>query len=89
MIAMSYGTLPLVNKIGGLADTVNNMYNGFVFRGTNRLSALYNLIRSIEKIIFYYNNYKDDWQTMQDNAIRTVFSWNDSADKYLEIYKGL
>jgi starch synthase len=89
MIAMSYGTLPLVNKIGGLADTVNNMYNGFVFRGTNRLSALYNLIRSIEKIIFYYNNYKDDWQTMQDNAIRTVFSWNDSADKYLDIYKGL
>ena len=89
MIAMSYGTLPLVNKIGGLADTVNNMYNGFVFHGTNRLSALYNLIRSIEKIIFYYNNHKDDWQTMQDNAIRTTFSWNDAADKYLEIYKGL
>ncbi|MBP5450353.1 MAG: glycosyltransferase, partial [Spirochaetales bacterium] len=89
MIAMSYGTLPLVNKIGGLADTVNNMYNGFVFHGTNRLSALYNLIRSIEKIIFYYNNHKDDWQTMQDNAIRTTFSWNDAADKYLEIYKKL
>ena len=89
MIAMSYGTLPLVNKIGGLADTVNNMYNGFVFHGTNRLSALYNLIRSIEKIIFYYNNHKDDWLTMQDNAIRTTFSWNDAADKYLEIYKKL
>lgn len=89
MIAMAYGTLPIVNKIGGLTDTVNDMYNGFVFHGANRLSTEYNMIRCIEKVISYYNENKEAWTTMQNNAITTCFSWDECANQYLEIYKKL
>ena len=89
MIAMAYGTLPLVNNIGGLTDTVNDMTNGFVFHGENRTSTAFNMIRYVDRILALYKEHSQDWAALQDNAIKTKFLWSDCAQKYLEIYKNL
>ena len=85
MIAMAYGTIPIVNKIGGLNDTVTDMTNGFAYGGTNRESAKFNLITLIDKILYFYKN-KELWRDIQNNALSTRFEWSKSADKYINLY---
>ncbi|PLX22072.1 hypothetical protein C0584_00920 [Candidatus Parcubacteria bacterium] len=81
MIAMRYGTVPIVRKTGGLADTVNSKL-GFSF-------SIYEpgvLFATIEKAIKTYAN-KDKWLKMSKNCINKDFSWDKSADEYLRLYK--
>jgi len=87
LIALRYGTLPIVHDIGGLHDTVKNMDTGFSYYGTNRLATKYSLIQTIEKIIFYYNNEKEFLYFMQQNAMKERFSWDNSVEKYMNIYQ--
>jgi len=82
---MAYGTIPIVNKIGGLNDTVSDMINGFAYGGTNRESAKFNLVTLIDKILYLYKN-KEFWRDMQNNALSTRFEWSKSADKYINLY---
>lgn len=89
LIAMRYGSLPIVHNIGGLHDTVKNMDTGFTYYGTNRISTRYSLIETIEKVIFYYNNEKEFFYFMQQNAMKERFSWDNSTEKYISIYKKL
>lgn len=84
MIAMRYGTLPLVRATGGLKDSVRDEYNGFVFWDADdeRLrDTLYRAIQTFEN--------KDRWNEMVMNAAHTDFSWKTSAGTYLEIYKSI
>lgn len=87
LIALRYGTLPIVHDIGGLHDTVKNLDTGFTYYGTNRISTRYALIETIEKVIFYYNKEKDFWYLIQQNAMKERFSWEKSVEKYINIYK--
>ncbi len=87
LIALRYGTLPIVHDIGGLHDTVKNMDTGFTYYGTNRIATRYSLLQTIEKVIFYYNNEKNFWHFMQQNAMKEKFSWDNSVEKYINIYK--
>ena len=88
MLAMRYGTLPLVRETGGLRDTVNpyNMYtgsgNGFSFSNYNAHDMLYTIQRAIE----LYKN-KDIWQTLVTNAMNTNSSWKKSAKEYINLYR--
>ena len=84
MIAMRYGTLPVVNKTGGLADTVIDNQTGFVF---TPLSAK-NLQTAIERAVAVWNDHPSR-QTMQYAAMTQDFSWGPSARRYLEIYQDL
>jgi starch synthase len=86
MIAMRYGTLPLVHDIGGLHDTVTDMENGFVFSGTNREGTKYSLLNTIDKILFYYFHEKETWYRFQANAMTKRFEWDKSADEYIKMY---
>lgn len=80
MISLRYGTIPLVFKTGGLADTVTPD-NGFVFdRYTKE-----DLIRTIKKTINAYGN-KKNWLELLLRAMQYNFSWEGSAKKYLELY---
>lgn len=91
MIAMHFGTLPIVRETGGLKDTVKpyNMYTGegtgFSFANYNAHEMLFTIKAAID---LYYNN-KDAWIKMQKTAMKTDFSWNVAADKYKKLYEQL
>lgn len=84
MIAMSYGTVPIVRAVGGLKDTVKNLKTGFVFK--DYISQ--ELLNVIKKALKTFQN-KKIWKQLQINGIKQDFSWNKSAKKYLEIYQAL
>ena len=88
LIAMKYGTLPLVSKVGGLVDTVKG-YNGKnedvatgFFIETFSEEGLCNML---EKALNVFNNRKV-WLKMIRNAMRQDLSWDKSARTYLELY---
>jgi len=84
MIAMRYGTLPLVRKTGGLADSVLGNEDGFVFERYDRY-VLRDAIIASSKI--YWK--KEQWKKMVHNAMNKDFSWDVSARKYVELYEAM
>ncbi|MDE6660822.1 MAG: glycogen synthase GlgA [Anaeroplasmataceae bacterium] len=89
MIAMRYGTLPLVRETGGLKDTVEP-YNEFTNEGTGFSFANFNAIE-LKDVMFLalntYNENKEAWNTLVKQAMEKDYSWSSSAAKYLDIYK--
>ena len=85
MIAMRYGTLPLVRKTGGLADTVVDGKTGFVF-GPYRSTALTD--KMVEALTLW-NTKPKEWQRMIDRAMRQDFTWEASARAYKALYARL
>ena len=80
LISFRYGTIPLVFKTGGLADTVNKD-NGFIFDDYSS-SALINCIKEAESS---FKN-KKKWEGLIKKAMKLDFSWEESAKKYLQLY---
>jgi starch synthase len=80
LISLRYGTIPLVFKTGGLADTVNED-NGFIFD----IYSKNELIKTIEKAIATFKN-KKNWSRLMSNATRCNFSWKTQAKEYLLLY---
>lgn len=81
MISLRYGTIPLVFKTGGLADTVTQD-NGFVFDKYKKED----LIRAMDKAIRAFKDKKKRLEMVQ-RAMQCNFSWNASARKYLAVYE--
>lgn len=81
MISLSYGTIPLVFKTGGLADTITKD-NGFVFDNYKKEE----LVKTMEKAIRAFKD-KKEWAGLMQNAMQSNFSWNESAKKYLTLYE--
>lgn len=84
MIAMRYGTIPLVRKTGGLADSVRDGVTGFVF-GDYTASAL---ITAMDRAMAAWQA-KPSWYRMVKTAMRQDFSWKRSAGEYLALYQNL
>ncbi|MDD5130403.1 MAG: glycogen synthase GlgA [Candidatus Omnitrophica bacterium] len=80
LISLHYGTIPLVFKTGGLADTINRQ-NGFVFSEYTKTE----LIKLINKAVSVFKNRKK-WASLVKNAMESNFSWKVSADKYIQLY---
>ncbi len=89
MIAMRYGTLPLVRETGGLKDTVIP-YNEFNGEGTGFSFANFNPIE-LKDVMFIaintYNNNKKAFNKLVKQAMEKDYSWSSSANQYLELYK--
>jgi len=83
IIAMRFGTIPIVRSTGGLADTVKDGHTGFVFHHYDKNAFLWSIRRAVD---IYYNQ-KDYWRKMQINAMKKDFSWKSSAKKYIWLYK--
>ncbi len=81
MISFSYGTIPLVFKTGGLADTVTED-NGFVFDKYNKEA----LVETIEKAAKAFQN-TNKWGALMQKAMHYNFSWEVSAKQYLKLYE--
>lgn len=90
LIALRYGTIPIVRETGGLNDTVTSyredteVGNGFTFRNFNAHDMLNTINRAID---FYY--LKESWQEIVENAMNQDYSWAQSALKYNQLYADL
>lgn len=88
MYSLRYGTLPIVHRTGGLADTVEN-YSQATGEGTGFMfddltpRALYN---TIGWAVWAWYNRKDHIETMRIKAMTSVFSWEKSASEYTALY---
>lgn len=85
IIAMRYGSVPVVRATGGLKDTVHNNKNGFVFTKYSS-EALWNTLR---KAINTYYGEPGQWKKLMRVGMSTDYSWKDSAKSYANIYKKL
>jgi len=87
LISLKYGTIPIVRKTGGLADTIENYDpvkgtgNGFVF--TERDSK--ELLNAIKRPLALYEN-KKSWRKLVEKAMEYDFSWDSSAKEYIKVY---
>ena len=84
MIAMRYGSVPLVRAVGGLHDTVTDSETGFVFVDTKVKSFNDTLRRALQ----LYPD-RSRWRNLQLAGMAQDFSWSKSARKYLDLYKKL
>lgn len=90
LLSLRYGTVPVVRETGGLNDTIKawNEFtgegNGFTFTNYNARDMLYTIRRALN---FY--RLKEEWADIVRNCMRQDFSWNKSAEEYMELYSGL
>jgi starch synthase len=90
LIALQYGTIPIVRETGGLNDTVQSydesthIGNGFSFKNLNAHDLLHTVRRALD---FYHQN--ENWSVLIQNAMTQDYSWLQSAKKYNEIYEEL
>ena len=91
MIAMRYGTVPIVRETGGLRDTVlsynefNGEGNGFTFFNYNA----HDMLHTIERASDYYKNHPEVWKKLQERGMKGDYSWNHSAREYIKLYQSL
>ncbi|RDI44381.1 glycogen synthase GlgA [Falsibacillus pallidus] len=90
LIAMRYGSVPVVRETGGLKDTVlpfnefTNEGNGFSFSNYNAHDMLFTIERALK---FYHDQSK--WKHIVQNAMKQNHSWEASASHYEELYSSL
>lgn len=91
MMAMHYGTVPIVRETGGLKDSVEP-YNQFEETGDGFSFANYNaheLLSTVKAALEVYHNHKDSWNGLVKRGMRKDFSWKNSAQQYIQLYEGL
>ena len=88
IMAMRYGTLPIVRETGGLKDTVQP-YNEFTGEGTGFSFSNFNGDEMGDAVFraarLFWDN-RDAWNQLVTQAMSQDFSWTRSADKYLDLY---
>jgi len=91
MIAMRYGTLPVVRETGGLKDSVAP-YNRFTGEGDGFSFTNYNaheMLGTLTAAADVYRGSRPAWEKLMKNAMTADFSWTGAAKKYRAIYEGL
>ncbi|MDW8290633.1 MAG: glycosyltransferase, partial [Armatimonadota bacterium] len=87
LMALRYGTIPIVRKTGGLADTITDFSprtgkgNGFVFEQYDPAE----LLKTIKRALKVYTQ-PDLWRQLMDTALRSDFSWSRAAGEYADLY---
>ena len=88
MVALRYGTIPIVRETGGLRDTVtdcgNGVGNGFTFAAYDAQELLFTIRRTEGA----FAN-KADWGNLVQRALESDFGWGNSAKSYIGLYKKL
>ena len=86
-----YGTVPIVTRTGGLADTVvdtlpetlsNNTATGFVFNEETSGT----LMEAIKRALIVYSQ-PESWKQLQTSGMQKDYSWNKSAKEYMALYE--
>ena len=88
MVALRYGTIPVVRETGGLRDSIKDSGdgegNGFTFANYNAHEMLHTIRRAVEG----FKN-EDGWKILVQRALDSDFSWGRSANEYIRLYKEL
>ena len=82
MIAMRYGSVPLVRAVGGLHDTVTDSETGFVF--VDKTMKAFN--DTLRRALQCYPD-RPRWEKLQQSGMAQDFSWSTAARKYLDLYR--
>ena len=89
MVAVRYGSIPIIRETGGLKDSIKDCGdgkgNGFTFQTYN----VQDMIDAINRGINMYNDDKEAWEVLVDRAMKCDFSWGRSANEYIRLYKQL
>lgn len=91
LIAMRYGSIPIVNRVGGLRDTVEAFDptrmtgNGFTFESYN----VYDMLDAIKRALDVYKFDENTWKKIMINAMNSDMTWSKSARKYMQMYEEL
>ncbi len=88
MYSLKYGTVPIVRKTGGLADTVKD-YNADTLNGNGFAFEEYKpekLLSAVKRALLTYKDSKV-WSRIMNRGMRADFSWDKSARRYVEIYR--
>jgi starch synthase len=80
--SLRYGTLPIVRRTGGLADTIQDGVNGFTFFDF----SVHFFFDAVQRAIDVYRNHPERWKQMMIAAMGQDFCWERSAQKYLAVY---
>lgn len=89
IIALKYGTIPLVRETGGLIDTItpynefNSTGNGFSFTNFNA----HDMMHVLRYALHIYQHNKESWNKIVVEAMNADFSWEKSAKEYRNLYK--
>jgi len=92
LIALRYGTVPIVRSVGGLADTVfdkdyahvdMDARNGFTFNDMNNAG----LESAMNRAIGLYYDYPEDFRRLMINGMKSDYSWNHPGQHYMNIYE--
>ncbi len=88
MVALRYGTIPVVRETGGLRDSIKDSGdgegNGFTFANYNAHEMLHTIRRALEG----YKN-PEGWKILVQRALDSDYSWGRSANEYIRLYKEL
>jgi starch synthase len=84
LCAMRYGAIPVVAKVGGLADTVVDLATGLQFHPVTREA----LEAALHRTADLWSD-RGAWQALQANAMQRDVSWAEPADEFLRLYVGL
>ena len=91
MFSLRYGTVPIVRKTGGLADTISHydeqskQGNGFVFESYDGNGLLW----AFREALRVYHKDPEEWANVVRNAMDCNYSWASSAGKYIALYDQL
>ena len=91
MYSLAYGTVPIVRAVGGLKDTVCDMYQsidsatGFVFEHPDPHS----LLQCVRRALLFYHEYPRDFVNMQQRGMQTRFTWEQTGIEYQSLYEAM
>ena len=83
LIAMRYGSVPVVRATGGLADTVRDGVTGFTFTDYTVDDFWY----ALERAMYIFRFDKRSWRALQRHGMTADFSWETSAEGYQQLYE--
>lgn len=94
MIALKYGSVPIVRRTGGLADTIFDVeLSGLKFEDTNGFTFDYpdnaGIESALNRAFDIWYHHPDVWRKLMINGMNIDYSWNRSSNLYSEIYKKL
>jgi len=87
MVAMRYGSVPVVRRTGGLADTIKDFDprtgegNGFTFQKYSGMMLFATVVRALES--YKHGGY---WRRLMETGMRADYSWDSTARKYVDLY---
>ncbi len=88
MVALRYGSIPIIRETGGLKDTITDSGdgkgNGFTFKSYDA----YDMLDAIGRALSAYWD-KDNWQKLVERALKCDNSWGKSAKEYIKLYESL